>query len=235
MLPHHLFFYWHAHTQQHAPISHSISQLLSHTIKAACPIIGSPPSTFFPFCVGEGGFALSRRATADNKSKWQAHSQRPPHTKESCLMNHRHWQPNPHLTHAYTHTLLNGSSLHTSQMPMPDQYPSPICNSLLAGYLRQSCLQSGYQYQRHAGVCTAAREIDGDLQPRANAYWRNGTVTSPPLEVKVNQDSQRSGPTAARRCPLFASRWLCVRGSNWKVTANGEARSLPTAHFKCHW
>lgn len=48
MLPHHLFFP-NTHSQQHPPISHSISQLLSHTIKAACPIIGSPPSTLSPF------------------------------------------------------------------------------------------------------------------------------------------------------------------------------------------
>lgn len=105
MLPHHLFF---SNTYTAAPshLSHSISQLLSHTIKAACPIIGSPLVQPFPFCVREGGPALSRRATADNKSKWQAHSQRPPHTKGSCLMNHRHWQPNPHPTAATTATPL---------------------------------------------------------------------------------------------------------------------------------
>lgn len=55
MLPHHLFSS-NAHTpvQQRPPISHSISQLLSHTIKAACPIIGSPPSTLSPFVWGRG-------------------------------------------------------------------------------------------------------------------------------------------------------------------------------------
>ncbi len=61
-------------------------------------------------------------------------------------MNHRHWQPNPRPP----------PSLRTVQMPMADQYLGPICNSLLAGYLRQPCLQSGYQYQQNAGVHTAA-------------------------------------------------------------------------------
>lgn len=130
------FFIQQTHSSTPPPISYSISQLLSHTIKAACPIIGSPPSTLSPFVRGRGGFALSRRATADNKSKWQAHSQRPPHTKGSCLMNHRHWQPHPPPT---------SPSLHTSQMPIPDQYQGSICNSLLAGYLKWLCLQSGYQ------------------------------------------------------------------------------------------
>lgn len=63
-------------------------------------------------------------------------------------MNHRHWQPNPSPTRP----------LHTFQMPMADQYLGPICNSLLAGYLKQPCLQSGYQYQHHAGVHTATKK-----------------------------------------------------------------------------
>lgn len=40
-------------------------------------------------------------------------------------------------------------------MPMADQYLGPICNSLLAGYLKRPCLQSGYQYQHSAGVHAA--------------------------------------------------------------------------------
>lgn len=41
---------------------------------------------------------------------------------------------------------------------MADRYLEPICNSLLAGYLRRPCLQSGYQYQHHAAALRAAAE-----------------------------------------------------------------------------
>lgn len=123
-------------SQQHPPISHSINQLLSHTIKAACPIIGSPPSTLSPFVWGRGGLALSRGATADNKSEWQAHSQRPPHTKAAAW-----W-----IIDIGNLTPTHPTPLYTSQMPMADQYQGTICNSLLADYLKGLCLQSGYQY-----------------------------------------------------------------------------------------
>lgn len=140
MLPHHPFFSnTHTAALSHLPFN---KPAVKPHYQGSLSNNWLPPIHPFPFCEGEGGFALSRRATADNKSKWQAHSQRPPRTKGSCLMNHRHWQPNP-----------PPPSLHTSQMPMTDQYLGPFCNSLLAGYMS---LQSGYQYQHIAGVHTAA-------------------------------------------------------------------------------
>lgn len=80
----------------------------------------------FPFCMKGGGFALSRRATADNKSEWQAHSQRPPRTKAAAW-----W-----IIDIGNLTPTHPTPLRPSQMPMADQYQGPICNSLLADYLR---------------------------------------------------------------------------------------------------
>lgn len=86
---------------QHSPVSHSISQLSNK-----CP----PPSPF----VVPGPGALIRgelKRTGDNKTKWQAHSQRPLRTKGGRLINHRHWQPSP---------------LPGSHLSMADQYWFPF-------------------------------------------------------------------------------------------------------------
>lgn len=125
----------------------------------------------FAFCMREGGFALSRRATADNKSEWQAHSQRPPHTKAAAW-----W-----IIDIGNLTPTHPTPLHTSQMPMTDQYQGPICNSLLADYLRGLCLQSGYQYQHPACVRTEIKQLFsaafipiGEVTPLPGAGWGQG-------------------------------------------------------------
>lgn len=78
---------------------------------------------------------------------------------------------------------------------MVDQYLSPICNSLLAGYLRSACLQSGYQYKEKNCRPYAGRLTRRPAAPRLLVLVKGGRY---PEEVKVDRGSERE---AAAKTP----------------------------------
>lgn len=199
-----------ADSQQHPPISYSISQLLSHTIKAACPIIGSPPSTLSPFVRGRGGFALSRRATADNKSKWQAHSQRPPHTKGSCLMNHRHWQPRPPAHLPFSPHIPNAN---------PGSIPRLHLQFIISWLFEVTLFTVGLSI---ITSCRCHGQTDEDPKHCIYSHWLSDRTTRPSVGVKVNRGSTTTGSPSIRGVKMEGFS-LCTRAAErWQQSAGPD-------------
>lgn len=222
MLPHHLFFSSLAHTAAPSHLPFNKPAVKPH-YQGSLSNNWLPPSVHpFPFCVGEGGFALSRRATADNKSKWQAHSQRPPLTKASCLMNHRHWQPNLPAPFSLHIPNANGGSI-----------PGPHLQFIISWLFAVTLFTVWLSISSAACRCPLSAEKH-NLRRWIYAYWLNGAVTRPPQRSRLTRAPKGQSEQEAEAW----SRWFCQH-TCVKLQLKGDsecwARSLPTAHFKCHW
>lgn len=225
MLPHQLFFsntHTHIAAPSHLPFN---KPAVKPHYQGSLSNNWLPPVHPFPFYVGEGGFALSRRATADNKSKWQAHSQRPPHTKGSCLMNHRHWQPtlpapfSPHIPNA------NGGSI-------PGSHLQFIISWLFEATLFTVRLSISSTSRRCPHCC---RKTCDHPQHCIYAYWLNGAITPPPQRSRLTSAlKDQTDRAAAEAWSHSLCQHTCVK-LQLKGDSKRWARSLPTAHFKCHW